>query len=206
MVSGTDRVSGAGSGVDAPTEQFLLTRDRLYRAAADLFAEQGYDATTMADIAEKAGTSRRTAFNYFPAKSDIPMLWAQRVSDVAVRVIAATANESGQHRLRSYFHQIARIIEADAAVSRQMMLGWTAANGPILYESQLLGDLTRLVDDARDLGEMAEGVDTALVARTLSDVLLGVLFRWVREEGTPLDAPLAAGVDLVLRATESPRG
>lgn len=44
------------------------------RAALRLFEKYGFDETTVDDIAEVAGISRRTFFRYFPSKSDI--LWA----------------------------------------------------------------------------------------------------------------------------------
>jgi AcrR family transcriptional regulator len=47
------------------------TRDAIARAALELFAERGYDATTLAEIAERAGVATRTIFAYFPSKEDI---------------------------------------------------------------------------------------------------------------------------------------
>jgi AcrR family transcriptional regulator len=47
------------------------TRDAIARAGVDLFIERGYEATTLADIAEAAGVSTRTIFAYFPGKEDI---------------------------------------------------------------------------------------------------------------------------------------
>ncbi|WP_022902221.1 TetR/AcrR family transcriptional regulator [Curtobacterium sp. B8] len=46
-------------------------RGRLLRAALDLFAEQGYDATTAAQIAERAGLTKATLFRQFPDKREI---------------------------------------------------------------------------------------------------------------------------------------
>jgi AcrR family transcriptional regulator len=46
-------------------------RERLVLAAVDLFTEQGYDATTVAQIAEQAGVTRSTFFRYFPDKRDL---------------------------------------------------------------------------------------------------------------------------------------
>lgn len=45
-------------------------RARLQLAALELFARDGYEATTVDDIASKAETSRRTFFRYFPSKED----------------------------------------------------------------------------------------------------------------------------------------
>src|SRR6478735_1272055 len=46
-------------------------RDRLVLAAVDLFADQGYDATTVAQIAERAGVTRSTFFRHFPDKREL---------------------------------------------------------------------------------------------------------------------------------------
>ncbi len=74
------------------TEQGLRERSKIKRRAAitraayELFAERGYDATTVADIAEAAEVSPRTVAMYFPAKQDIAM---SRVSDAVESLTAA---------------------------------------------------------------------------------------------------------------------
>jgi AcrR family transcriptional regulator len=51
-----------------------LVRDTIWEAAIDLFAEKGFDETTVDDIAVAAGTSRRSVFRYFESKSDFMAL------------------------------------------------------------------------------------------------------------------------------------
>ena len=48
-----------------------LIRDAIWDAAIDLFAEKGFDETTVDDIARVAGISRRSFFRYFSSKSDL---------------------------------------------------------------------------------------------------------------------------------------
>ena len=47
------------------------TRERLLRAAADAFAEQGYDGTRVADIASSAGVSNGALYAHFGSKAEL---------------------------------------------------------------------------------------------------------------------------------------
>ena len=49
----------------------LTARDRLARAAFDLFNEHGYEQTTIDDIAERAGLGRATFFRHYRSKEDV---------------------------------------------------------------------------------------------------------------------------------------
>jgi len=50
----------------------VTSRAELEQAAFALFAANGFDETTVDDIAAAAGIGRRTFFRYFPSKNDIP--------------------------------------------------------------------------------------------------------------------------------------
>ncbi|MDH6144080.1 AcrR family transcriptional regulator [Kitasatospora sp. GP30] len=49
----------------------LRTHNALVQAATRLFQEQGYEATTVRDIAAAAGVGERTFFRYFPSKESL---------------------------------------------------------------------------------------------------------------------------------------
>src|SRR6188768_2570854 len=49
------------------------SREVLSEAACELFLEKGFEATSITEIAARAGVSRSSFFNYFSSKSDI--LW-----------------------------------------------------------------------------------------------------------------------------------
>jgi TetR/AcrR family transcriptional regulator, regulator of mycofactocin system len=50
----------------------VTTAAELEQVAFELFDKQGFEHTTVADIARAAGIARRTFFHYFPSKNDIP--------------------------------------------------------------------------------------------------------------------------------------
>ncbi|RJO70100.1 TetR/AcrR family transcriptional regulator [Nocardia panacis] len=63
-------------------------RERLVLAAVDLFAEQGYDTTTVAQIAERAGVTKSTFFRYFSDKREILCAGQQALSQLLTEGIA----------------------------------------------------------------------------------------------------------------------
>ncbi|WP_213000825.1 TetR/AcrR family transcriptional regulator [Winogradskya consettensis] len=63
-------------------------RERLVMAAVDLFTEQGYDATTVAQIAERAGVTRSTFFRHFPDKRELLVAGQETLSLLLAEGIA----------------------------------------------------------------------------------------------------------------------
>src|SRR6185295_5029534 len=61
-------MAGMSTGLRERKKQ--QTRQAIHEAAMKLFAERGFEATTIADIADAAGISPRTFFAYFPAKEE----------------------------------------------------------------------------------------------------------------------------------------
>jgi AcrR family transcriptional regulator len=57
-------------------------------AAVDLFTEQGYDATTVTEIAARAGVTKSTFFRYFPDKRDILVAGQETLSELLATGIA----------------------------------------------------------------------------------------------------------------------
>jgi AcrR family transcriptional regulator len=64
-------------------------RGRLEQAAAELFADRGYDQTTVADIAERAGLTERTFFRHFSDKREVLFSGQERFRETFVRAVAA---------------------------------------------------------------------------------------------------------------------
>jgi AcrR family transcriptional regulator len=77
------------------------TRSALATAALRLFAERGYEETTIADIAAAADVSPRTFFSYFPSKEDVVFAEVDdRLAEVAERLARREPGESPLDALR----------------------------------------------------------------------------------------------------------
>jgi len=100
-------------------------RGELAQLAMDLFVENGYDETTIDDLAAAAGMSKRTFFRYFASKEELVMgkyevLGEQLAEDLAAR----PADEPIWVSLRQVFGQIADHVESEgtAAVAMEKMV------------------------------------------------------------------------------------
>ena len=79
------------------------TRETIVTVGLELFAERGYQQTTVADIAEAAEVSKGTVFAYFPTKEDIVFADTAPVCDDLLRQLRERpADRSAVDVLRSF--------------------------------------------------------------------------------------------------------
>ena len=99
---------------DLTARRHLATRTDLARVAIELFIERGFDHTTMADIAEATGISRRTAYRHFPSKDELvyeyPRRWLGRFDEITAE---ASADDSPREICERGLRAVAEMIEAD---------------------------------------------------------------------------------------------
>ncbi|MEU3459237.1 helix-turn-helix domain-containing protein [Streptomyces sp. NPDC006733] len=107
---------------------------RLIQAhAVRLFTERGYDAATVADVAEAAGVSPMTVYRHFPTKEDLVL--TDRIGRIVADRIAASA--AAQPLVR----RISRaLVESATAVT-----GGGPADGPTADEQFLLARLRLMI-------------------------------------------------------------
>jgi mycofactocin system transcriptional regulator len=63
---------GPADGGSQPGRRRVTSQADLEHVAFELFAANGFEQTTVEDIAMAAGIGRRTFFRYFPSKNDVP--------------------------------------------------------------------------------------------------------------------------------------
>ena len=91
------------------------TRAAIADAAVALFTERGFAETTMDDVADAAGVSRRTAYRHFPSKDDLvfehPRRWLVHFN---LQVADPRPGETQRERCRRGLLAVAQLIQAHA--------------------------------------------------------------------------------------------
>jgi AcrR family transcriptional regulator len=83
------------------------TRQLIADVATGLFVERGFEEVTVAEIAEAAGVSKMTVFNYFPRKEDLFLdRHADRLRDLVSVLRTRPAGTSAATSLRRHQHEL----------------------------------------------------------------------------------------------------
>jgi AcrR family transcriptional regulator len=151
-------------------------RGRLEQAAAELFAERGFDQTTVADIAVRAGLTERTFFRHFADKREVLFSGQDAFQEVVVGAVAG-ALEAGAAGLDAAGNALQG--RANLAPQRQVIID----AHPDLQERELI-KLARVgTAMAAALHERGVAEPAATLAADTGIAVLRIAFaRWLDEE------------------------
>lgn len=133
-------------------------RERLVVAAVDLFTEQGYDATTVAQIAERAGVTKSTLFRHFPDKREILVAGQETLSRLMSEGIAEAPADATP--LQAVMVGLERVSEAMGQMNRDL--------GPRMKAAIAASSELQERDALKSVGLVA-AMTTALIARGVPD-------------------------------------
>jgi AcrR family transcriptional regulator len=163
------------------------TRDRIRASALRLFREQGYDATTVEQIAAAAGVSHMTFFRYFPTKEDVAL--SDSYDPLIAGLIAQTpAAWPLTRRVRTVLVEGLRQIydtERDTLLAQNKLIVSTPALRERLWANQMTAQ--QLILQALGAGQRdprPSFQDKVTVAACLAAASTAVL-TWVENDGTP---------------------
>lgn len=176
------------------------TRDEIADVAIDLFAEHGFAAVSVDDVAQAAGIARRTLFRYYASKNAI--LWgdfeahleqlgqllAEVPADVplpdALRAALVDFNTFGEMESARHRERMRVILETSElqAYSMTMYAGWR-------------GVIAEFV--AARTGTQADDLAPQTIAWTMLGVALSAYAHWLDHDSIPLAEALHAAFDVV---------
>jgi AcrR family transcriptional regulator len=132
--------------------------DRLVAAAVDLFTEQGYDATTVAQIAERAGVTKSTFFRHFSDKRELLVAGQEMLSKLLAEGIAEAPE--GASPLEAVAAGLERASSAMGPANREL--------GPRLKSAVAASTELQERDALKSVG-LAAAMTAALLARGIAD-------------------------------------
>jgi AcrR family transcriptional regulator len=177
----------------------VIDSDALIRAAWELFERDGYDATTMSAIADRAGISRRTLFNHVRSKEALLFPGIEDyMSEFTNRLTSRPKDEP--------------ILNAMMAVVREQQISpeadqLTSLNGPNVKQARLRTEAVAYIKELSErwmnraviewLGDSADnrikaGIVSALVAQVTTEVA-----RIQSTEGANAEAALTRAMGIV---------
>ncbi len=160
-------------------------RKQIMDAAAHVFAEKGYAATTTKDIALAADLGESTLYNYFESKRDILLAIAAYQAGLLDEVFKKAENIETRQQMVEYFTTAMDILLAQSHYIRAL-IGEAWVNDDIL-NSHLGGRLSEISQflEAFIRAKRASGVfrpfDARLGARMVISVFLGAILPALRE-------------------------
>jgi AcrR family transcriptional regulator len=155
---------------------------RLIKAAITLFDEQGYDETTVAEIAESAGLTKRTFFRYFADKREVLFNGSNELTERWIDGIeAAPPDASPMASVSAGLDEVAELF-AERHLFARMRSRIIAAN-PELQERELIKLQSLAGAIAAALDERGVAHNAAILAAQAGVTVFHVAFaRWVEQD------------------------
>ncbi|MCO7222508.1 TetR/AcrR family transcriptional regulator [Klenkia sp. PcliD-1-E] len=177
------------------------TRRRLVAAAFDLIAQRGYEAVSVADIAEAADVSVPTFYAYFRTKEHV-VLPEQDLAWIGAHLARQPADLPLPERIRRGLH--AMVAELQTAEQEDLLRRWTLVHQQPALRSRAYdrerASAAALADALGvDLVTSAGAADVVVVSACLSASTTAFL-RWAASGG---DRPLTELVDEAFEALRS---
>ena len=165
------------------------TRDRIINSAKKLFAEQGYQKTTIVDISRQAGLSEAALYEYFQGKEDllltIPDLWvSELLRDLDEQLFGI---KGAVNKLRKYLWWYMRRVE-QAPLDAKIVYLFLKTNANFLntevYSNvkNLYSYLVDIFEEGRKSGEMKPELNPRLARDVFVGTMDHIITRWLLKD------------------------
>ena len=165
------------------------TRDRIINSAKKLFAEQGYQKTTVVDISRQAGLSEAALYDYFQGKEDllltIPDLWvSELLRDLDEQLFGV---KGAVNKLRKYLWWYMRRVE-QAPLDAKVVYLYLKTNANFLntevYSNvkNLYAYLVEIFEEGIKSGEMKSNLNPRLARDIFVGTMDHIIIRWLLKD------------------------
>ena len=182
----------------------LETRDKILSAARDLFAKNGFQATTVDEIASRADVAPATFFNYFHSKQALLGLMADEVVEALHAMTSADLEGPGapDEKLRRFVTSAAESIRANRGIARDVLLEFirtdASPNGPPPYLERLMQPFIALVDEGQRAGQMRTDRSAEFLAQMAGGMMNSAITNWLADPTYPVEEGLVEAAEFTI--------
>ncbi len=165
------------------------TRQKLYEAAVTLIAEQGFSATTVDEIAERAGVAKGTVYYNFKSKTELFEELLRHGVGLLTASLQAAADETDERggtkvealdaMIRSgldFIHRYPAFTQLYVAELWRTNRAWQSTL--LVVRREAVAVVERVLRDAVGAGELSEEIDIPLTAAALVGMVLVAALDW----------------------------
>ena len=160
------------------------TRERLFRAALDLFARKGFSVTTVEDITEAADVGKGTFFNYFPSKDHILLAFGEMQLAKLQAAIeeARRSKEPMPQFLRSLGVRMTQEPIRHPGIIRTLLQAYLSTTpvreAMVDLQKRVHALHTEIVRLGQERGEIRNDLPAAEIAHVFRQTVFGTLLLW----------------------------
>ena len=157
----------------------IKCRHDILKASRRLFKEKGYDDTMIDDVADKAGISKATLYNYFPNKESL----LTGALDDQIATIRQYIQNLGDISSYEKLRQLMEFLVVDSVsaidVSRRVMYLNACEGSPMYGKVNEVKEILRnLVDQAKEEGAFREDIYSIEIVEIFMSIYLNSQFQW----------------------------
>jgi AcrR family transcriptional regulator len=185
---------------------------RIYESARQLFMKHGFEATTVAQIAEVADVAPATFFNHFPSKSAV---LAEMTSEVSEHLQALVDRQlerpaTTQERILGFADSVASQVAGARGLAREVLLelmrGRAHPGEDAPYLSPAHEPFATIIRQGQEAGQVRTDLDTTFLAEMTLGALNVAITHWMNDPEFPLEQWLRQAAAFICEAIEPRRG
>ena len=171
-------------------------RARIYETARQLFLERGFEATTVAEIADAADVAQGTFFNHFPSKQAVLAEITSEVSDHLRGIVdeQLARSDSALERITGFAASVASEAVQARGLARDVVLELMRTGArpgeAYPYLSKVHEPFTAILREGQARGEVRADLDAAFLAEIVVGSLNVSVTRWLVDPDYPLEERL----------------
>jgi AcrR family transcriptional regulator len=181
----------------------LELRERIFRAALELFAKQGFAETTVEDITNAADVGKGTFFNYFPSKDHILLAFGE-MQLAKLRLAVEEARRTSEP-MPQFMRSLSALMTQEPArnpdIIRVLLLAFLSNSqvreAMLDLQARVLAFHTEMIQRGQERGEIRADLPASAMALVFRQTIFGTLLIWSLYGDASLQARMDSAFEII---------